>query len=298
MPEEGYEWMPKEQLLSYEEILTLVRVFVSLGIRSVRLTGGEPTLRKDLVHLVQGLSQIDGLEDLAMTTNAFRLASMAEPLARAGLSRINVSLDSLSPKRFEELTRGGRLSDVLEGISASREAGLGPVKINAVVLRGVNDDEVVDWVAFFSKHASDTVLRFIEYMPFETRLHQCVTAQEILDRLGERYTVTPLESGAIGRGPARRWVVEETGLELGFIAPLSERFCAACNRLRLMADGHLRTCLAHDDTPSLLGLVRDGASDAAIEHAIRWMVFGKPEGHFCETDGGEVFGGVMTQVGG
>ncbi len=298
MPEDGYEWMPKADLLSFEEIARVVSVFVSMGVRSVRLTGGEPTIRKDIVQLVSRLANIDGLEDLAMTTNASRLSRLAKPLADAGLQRINVSLDSLDPIRFAALTRGGRVEDVLEGIAAARDAGLGPIKINAVMLNGINEQDALLMTEALSRHAQDTVLRFIEYMPFEARGYHSVSAEQIRELLREKYTLTPLETGHVGRGPARRWKVVETGLELGFIAPLSQRFCGDCNRLRLMADGHLRTCLAHEDTPSLLQLIREGASDRVLQRAIRLMVLGKPEGHFCEMDGGEVFEGVMTSVGG
>jgi cyclic pyranopterin phosphate synthase len=298
MPEEGYDWMPKSDLLSFEETARVVRVFVAMGIRSVRLTGGEPTIRRDIVQLVEQLSAIEGLEDIAMTTNASHLARLARPLAEAGLHRINVSLDSLDETTFATLTRGGRLSDVLEGIAAAREAGLGPIKINAVVLKGVNDDEVVSLTEAMSQEPEQTVLRFIEYMPFEARGYESVSAEQIREKLRAKYTLVPIEHGHVGRGPARRWKVVETGLELGFIAPLSERFCEGCNRLRLMADGHLRTCLAHEDTPSLLKLIRAGGSDQVLQRAIRLMVMGKPEGHFCELDGGTLFEGVMTRVGG
>jgi GTP 3',8-cyclase len=297
MPAEGFRWMPHEQVLSYEEIARLARIFASAGVRRLRLTGGEPTLRKDLPLLVAMLAEIPGIQDIALTTNGHFLVEQAEPLARAGLRRINISLDSLRPERFSRLTRGGDLARVLRGIEAAHAAGLRPVKINAVLLKGENEDEVEELVEHFGRQADRTELRFIEYMPFEARWHQCVPAAKVRQRLAERYTLIP-QRGSSGEGPARSWMIEESGLLVGFISPLTEHFCAGCNRLRLMANGHLRTCLAHEDTPSLRDLLRQGASDELLDEAIRAMVMGKPWGHDCQADGGTLFEGVMTGVGG
>jgi cyclic pyranopterin phosphate synthase len=298
MPAEGLNWLPRADVLQYEEIARLVRIFAGLGIRKVRLTGGEPTLRADLPRLVAAIASTPGITDLALTTNGHTLGRLAPKLAAAGLRRINVSLDSLDPARFRALTRGGDLARVLEGIAAARAAGLHPVKINAVVLRGENDDEVLSLVDFFSRDAASTELRFIEYMPFEARWHACVPSAELRRTIGARYTLLPAPRRGDTGGPARDWTVAETGLRIGFISPLSEHFCAGCNRLRLMVDGHLRTCLAHEDTPSLRDLLRGGAGDDALAAAIRGMVLGKPEGHDCGVDGGTPFEGVMTGIGG
>lgn len=303
MPAEGMTWIPRQDLLTYEEIGRVVGVFAGLGITRIRLTGGEPTIRRDITQLVQRVAATPGITDVAMTTNAHHLHALAAPLADAGLTRINVSLDSLRADRFARLTRGGDLARVLAGIDAARDAGLGPVKINAVVLAGENDDEVEELVEFFSQWPDDTELRFIEYMPFEARWHKCVPARQLRERLGQRWTLAPHRTVAgqgpgTGAGPARTWKVVETGLTVGFISPLTEHFCATCNRLRLMADGHLRTCLAHEDTPSLRDLVRAGADDQQLEDAVRAMVLGKPWGHDCQADGGTLFEGVMTRVGG
>ncbi len=297
MPAEGFRWMPHAEVLSYEEITRLARIFAAAGVRRLRLTGGEPTLRKDLPELVGMLSEIPGIQDIALTTNGHFLVDQAEPLARAGLRRINISLDSLRPERFARLTRGGDLARVLRGIEAAHQAGLRPVKINAVLLKGENEDEVEELVEHFGQQADRTELRFIEYMPFEARWHQCVPAAKVRQRLAERYTLIP-QRGSSGEGPARSWMIEESGLLVGFISPLTEHFCAGCNRLRLMANGHLRTCLAHEDTPSLRDLLRQGASDEQLDRAIRAMVMGKPWGHDCQADGGTLFEGVMTGVGG
>jgi cyclic pyranopterin phosphate synthase len=297
MPAEGLSWMPKEELLSFEEIAIIVRAFARLGVTRVRLTGGEPTMRADLEQLVAAIADVPGIKDIAMTTNGHTLAVLAPRLRAAGLRRVNVSLDSLDPKTFGRLTRGGDVKRVLLGIEAARSAGLTPIKLNAVVLRGENDHEVPDIVDYFSQWANDTEVRFIEYMPFEERWHQNVKSRELRERLEERYTLVQEPSPA-GAGPARTWRVRETGMLVGFVSPLSEHFCATCNRLRLMTDGHLRTCLAHEDTPSLRDLVRRGATDAELDQAIRTMVMGKPEGHDCQTDGGTLFEGVMTAIGG
>jgi len=297
MPEEGMNWMPKENLLRYEEIARAVYVFAKLGIRQVRLTGGEPTLRSDICSLVQAINDIEGIDDLAMTTNAHTLARLAPRLAAAGLRRINVSLDTLRADRFSEITRGGKLDRVLAGVEAAIAAGITPVKINAVLLRGRNDDEILDMVRWAAGFEGKVQMRFIEYMPFEARWHQCVPANEVRQRIAQHYSVVQ-DDHKVGGGPATAYKIPELGLKVGFISPLSQRFCSGCNRLRLMVDGHLRTCLAHEDTPSLRDLIRRGASDTALTYAIRGMVMGKPDGHHCEVDGGEVFEGIMTGIGG
>jgi len=297
MPAEGMSWRPRDELLSYEEIARLVFVFARLGIRQIRLTGGEPTLRSDITDLIAAISQIEGIDDLAMTTNGHTLGKLAPRLAAAGLTRINVSIDSLKPERFSEITRGGKLARVLAGIDAARAAGMVPVKLNAVLLRGVNEDEVFDLIEYCAATDGEVQLRFIEYMPFEARWHQCVPAAEVRERIGARYAIEP-DSLKVGGGPARTWKIPTLGVKVGFISPLSNRFCGSCNRLRLMVDGHLRTCLAHEDTPSLRDLLRRGASDDQLERAIRLMVMGKPDGHHCEVDGGSVFEGIMTGIGG
>ena len=186
---------------------------------------------------------------------------------------------------------------MLDGIEAARAAGLTPIKLNTVLLSGHNEDEIFDLVEYCAAAGGDLQLRFIEYMPFEARWHRCIPAAEVRAHLSARYTLTR-SAGKIGGGPSREWKIAENGLNIGFISPLSHRFCDSCNRLRLMANGHLRTCLAHEDTPSLRDLLRAGATDAALAGTIRQMVLGKPDGHHCEVDGGTVFEGVMTGIGG
>lgn len=295
LPAEGMSWMPRKELLSFEEIVRLVRIFAELGVRRIRLTGGEPTIRRDLVALVKGIAAVPGIEDLALTTNGHNLTKLAPILADAGLKRVNISLDSLDEGRFTTITRGGKLGPVLDGIVAARAAGLVPIKLNMVVMAGVNDDELLPMVQYFMPHADDTILRFIEYMPFEDRWHQNLSAHQIRERLAAALPLSPLHEN-LGGGPAKYW--RAGPLRVGFIAPLTEHFCASCNRLRLLADGHLRTCLAHEDTPSLRDLLRGGASDAELVTLIRTIVQGKPPGHAAETDGGRLFEGVMTGIGG
>lgn len=298
MPEDGLNWVPRQELMTFEEIARSVQVMATCGIRKVRLTGGEPTVRSDILSLIRSIAAIDGIEDVAMTTNGHTLASLAPQLSQAGLSRINVSIDSLQPKRFASLTRGGNLDRVLSGIQMARASGLTPIKLNVVILRGHNEDELFDFVEFCSEHASDTHLRFIEYMPFEERRFQSVPSAELRQRLAERYTLERGIHRSQTDGPAQSLSIRETGLRIGFISPLSEHFCATCNRLRLMADGHLRTCLAHEPTPSLRDLIRSGMDDAQLTSEIQAMVLGKPVGHECEIDGGTLFEGTMTAIGG
>jgi cyclic pyranopterin phosphate synthase len=298
LPAEGLEWMPKEHLLTFEELARVVSVFVRMGVTQVRLTGGEPTVRRDVEKLVAMLGRIEGLVDLSLTTNGHRFAKWAHGLAAAGLDRVNVSLDTLDPDQFRRITRGGSLSRVLAAIDVARAAGLTPIKVNAVIVAGENEDQVPRMVEHFSPHASDTIVRFIEYMPFGDDPRRNVAAAVLRDRLSERYTLVPTDRRA-GAGPAVNWRIEETGLVVGFISAISDHFCESCNRLRLMADGHLRTCLSRDDTPSLRDLVRDGLGDDDLERAIREMVWQKVPGHEAHLeDGFRQFEGVMTRIGG
>jgi cyclic pyranopterin phosphate synthase len=278
-----------------------------MGVRRVRLTGGEPTVRRDIEALVGSVAGVPGIEDVALTTNGHTLAGLAVRLRAQGLRRVNVSLDSLDPARFSEITRGGDLARVLAGIDAALDAGLRPVKINMVVMEGVNDDEVVPMVAHFRSYGDAVQVRFIEAMPFETNGRRVTVPAEVLRaRLAVLGPVRPeaavaeTDPSPDGIGPARHWRVGEgrDAVRVGFIAPLTEHFCATCNRLRLLADGHLRTCLAHEDTPSLRDLLRDGADDDTLAATVRAIVRGKPAGHEAALRAGRPFEGVMTGIGG
>jgi GTP 3',8-cyclase len=314
MPAEGLAWMPRKELLTYDEIGRLVGIFAGMGVRRVRLTGGEPTVRRDILELVRRLGAIPGIEDLAMTTNGHLLGPLAGQLAAAGLRRVNISIDSLDPDRFSRLTRGGNLAAVLQAIDAAVAAGLCPVKLNMVVIGGENDAEILAMARYAAERAGAVELRFIEYMPFGDRWHSSVPSARIREILSEVYRLTPATAAerGTGAGPARCWLARPVDdpagdsagsdrnppLRLGFISPITEHFCASCNRLRLLADGQLRTCLAHEDNPGLRDLLRGGASDAEISAVIRGIVDGKPAGHEAEALGGRNFQGVMTAIGG
>jgi cyclic pyranopterin phosphate synthase len=301
VPAEGVDWTSRSDVLTFEEITRLVRVFISLGIRRVRLTGGEPLVRREIVRLVESLGALEGLEDLAMTTNAHALASNAEALARAGLSRINVSLDTLDAERFKRITRGGSLERVLEGIEVARRAGLRPLKINCVIVRGENEEAVEQLVNYFGPHADSTVVRFIEAMPFvgTAAVDRFVPSSSLRERLQQTWTLVQDEELRHG-GPETGWRVQESGLRLGFISAMTEHFCEACNRLRLQVDGQLRTCLSREAAPSLREALRDGTTDEEIAMQIRQRVWDKVGGHEAHLSGDDrkLFEGVMTSVGG
>jgi len=296
MPAEGLSWLKREDILSFEEIVRIVRALAKMGVRTVRLTGGEPTIRSDLAELIAQLDAIDGIDDIAMTTNGHVFASRAQAFADAGLRRVNISIDSVDPDQFARITRGGTLSRVLDAIDAARDAGLTPVKLNCVVVGGLNEDQVDAMVDHFGP---DIILRFIEYMPFggldERKKH--IPASVIRERLARRWTLEPA-GRRVGVGPARNMRIVETGQIVGFISPMTEHFCEACNRLRLQADGHLRTCLSRDGTPSLRDILRRGASDDEIEAVLRGMVWQKVAGHEAHLSDSRAFEGVMTGVGG
>jgi GTP 3',8-cyclase len=295
MPSTGVDWMPKSDVLSFEEIERIVGVFASMGVRAVRLTGGEPTIRRHLEKLISALAGIDGIDEVTLTTNGHVFAKKAALFAESGLRRVNISLDTLDPVEFKRLSGGGEVTRVLDSISAARKAGLTPIKINTVVVADQNEDLVEDMVEQFLPHAHDTVIRFIEYMPFGVDSRRHVPAATLRERLSIRYTMEPVEKPGTA-GPAVYWRIASAGLVVGFISAMSEHFCKSCNRLRLMADGHLRTCLSRDKTPSLRDLLRSGATNSELKSAIRGMVWNKVEGHEAHLQ--HPFEGVMTQVGG
>ena len=284
MPAEGLPWLPTDDLLTDAEILRLVGVGVSrLGITSVRLTGGEPLLRKNLEALVAGIAALRPRPSIAMTTNAIGLATRVAGLAAAGLDRINISVDTLDPDTFASLSRRRRLPDVLAGVRAARAAGLDPVKINTVLLRGVNDHEAIDLLRWAM--AEGVQLRFIEQMPLDAqhgwRRTEMVTAAEIRARLTEQVNLVEDEEDAVTRGsaPAELFRVAGTGYRVGIIASVSQPFCGACDRVRLTADGQIRNCLFARTESDLRAPLREGADDTEI--ARRWVaaVRGKQAGH-------------------
>jgi len=299
MPPEGVPDRTHEEILRYEEIETVVRAAASLGITKVRITGGEPLVRKGLADLVAMIARIPGIDDLAMTTNGTLLARYAEELKAAGLKRVNVSLDTLRPERFRRITRLGELSDTLEGIAAAKEAGLAPVKVNTVVVRGMNDDEVVDFARLTVE--GDWHVRFIEVMPLGGNIAWVsdgyVSAEEMRRRIqGELGELIPAKM-AVGGGPARYYRLAGAQGTIGFITPLSEHFCYQCNRLRLTADGKLRPCLLSDYEIDLRTPLRRGATIAEIKRLIVEAVRAKPERHHL-SEGILPQGRTMSEIGG
>lgn len=280
MPEEGMRWMERREILTYEEITRLARLFITLGVSKIRLTGGEPTLRKDMIKLVAMLAPLPGLKDLSMTTNGFLLKEFAGDLYRAGLQRINVSLDSLSAERFEKLVRRNHFNKVMAGLDELAKYPIRPVKINTVIIKGFNDDEVMPLVEFGRGRGYQ--IRFIEFMPldgddFWSRDKVMATA-ETLDVVRSRYIVFPKETRADHVAADTYYFPDSQG-EIGFISSVSEPFCESCNRIRITADGHFRNCLFAIEETDLKTPMRAGASDAELAELIRQNVWQKWAGH-------------------
>ena len=267
-----------EHWLTPDEIERVIAAFGRLGTRRVRITGGEPLVRKNLPELAGRLAALPGIEDLSLSTNATRLDKHGEALYQAGVSRINVSLDTLKPGRFKEITQG-KLEKVINGLMAAKRAGFHPIKINMVVMKGVNDDEVEDMVEFCIEH--DFTLRFIETMPVgetgRAATDQYISLQDVKARLEKRFELLP---GVMpGGGPARYVQVASTDLRIGFITPISQHFCETCNRVRLSVDGTLYMCLGQEESYPLRPLLRDGVSDEELEQHIIRAIALKPERH-------------------
>ena len=283
MPERGLAWLPKAEILSYEEIANLVRSAASVGVRSVRLTGGEPLIRKDLYHLVEELAAIEGIEDIALSTNGLLLEEQVDALVRAGLRRVNVSLDTLRADRFTEIARRPGLDRVLAGIDAAIAHGLTPLKINCVVMRGKNDDEITAFAQWTKSRP--VFVRFIEVMPVhenvELQREAYVSADEILERVREAGDLQP-SSGPGGNGPARYFAFPGAQGAVGVISPLSHDYCERCNRVRLTADGRLRLCLFGDYETDLRTPLRAGATTDEIAGMLRSAMLIKPERHHLE----------------
>lgn len=304
MPKEDMEWLPPEDILTFDEIERLARVFVSLGIRAIRLTGGEPTLRPALPELVRRLRALRpvGLRDLSLTTNGFRLNTLAAPLAEAGLDRINVSLDSLDPEQFRRITRRDALAKVLLGLETlERFPALGPIKVNAVAIRGLTSDD--DLLAFARlARRKPYIIRFIEYMPLDNEGNWHVelvrTGDEIRRVIHAAYPLDTVPADDPS-STARRFRFVDGAGEIGFINPVSEPFCSSCNRIRLTADGQLRTCLFSIEETDLRGPLRDGADDAELARRILASVATKELKHHINE--GEAFQRAsrsMSQIGG
>ncbi|MGZ4493887.1 MAG: GTP 3',8-cyclase MoaA [Nocardioides sp.] len=281
MPAEGLDWLPGEEVLTDDEVVRLVDIAVShLGVREVRFTGGEPLVRRGLVDLVRRTALLDPRPETSLTTNALGLARTAHALAEAGLDRVNVSLDTVRPETFATITRRDRFDDVVAGLAAAQEAGLGPVKVNAVLLRGVNDDqapELLRWCLERGYH-----LRFIEQMPLDAQhgwsRAAMVTADEILSALEAEFLLKPAEEPR-GSAPAELFTVDEGPGTVGVIASVTRPFCGDCDRVRLTADGQVRNCLFAREESDLRGALRGGASDEELADRWRIAMLGKRPGH-------------------
>jgi cyclic pyranopterin phosphate synthase len=281
MPEEGLAWLPKVEVLTDDEVVRLVRIGVEqLGIREVRFTGGEPLLRPGLVKIVGETTALTPRPDVSLTTNAIGLDRVAPALAEAGLDRINVSRDTLDRERFRQLTHRDRLDDVLTGLRAAQDAGLTPVKVNAVLLHGLNDHDAVPLLEFCLEHGYQ--LRFIEQMPLDAHhawtRGRMVTAEDILEQLSARYALTP-DAEERGSAPAERWLVDGGPATVGIIASVTRSFCGACDRTRLTADGQVRNCLFAREESDLRTSMRAGAGDAELADRWRIATLGKLPGH-------------------
>ena len=307
MPSEGLVPMKHEDILSYEEIARILRITVRIGVRKVRITGGEPLIRKNVSYLISLIENIKGIEDLSLTTNGIPLAGCAQDIADAGLKRVNISLDSLRADRYREITRGGDLDSVFKGIESAERAGLIPIKINMVPMRGFNDDEIGDFAQLTLK--TPYQVRFIEFMPFGKenmwKPDYFISAEEIksrVEKIGQLHSVRLRKSG-----PARYYAFDGAAGVLGFISPLSNHFCGKCNRLRLTADGKIRPCLFSETEIDIKTALRNGAPESEIERLIRLAIQVKPKGHnmrIQDTDLGKLLrdGGdykrPMSRIGG
>jgi len=281
IPANGIEAKSRQDLLSYEEILQIVKAFAKLGLVRFRITGGEPLVRKGLVDFIKTINRIEGIEDLALTTNGALLARYAPALKEAGLKRINISLDSLDPQKYQEITRGGCLQDVLWGIEAALQAGFFPIKLNTVVIRGINDDELINMVRFVQDKPLE--VRFIEFMPLgENDIwtpERFVSGEEIKTRITDEIPLEPLTNTDIpGGGPAHYYRIKGWAGTVGFITSLTENICQRCNRIRLTADGHLRTCLMADEEYDLKTFLRRQVPEKEILAFIQEAIKKKPQG--------------------
>ncbi len=300
MPAEGIAWQPHTDILTYEEITNVVKAAAGLGINSIRLTGGDPLVRKGITRLVRLIAEIPQITDISLTTNGILLKSMAKELADSGLHRVNISLDTLDEEKYVRINRGGSLKQVWEGIEAAENEGIKPIKINTVVLRGINEDELLDLAALSLEHAWH--IRFIEYMPvFKHKFPQdaellmdkvFIPVQEMMANLNH-LGLEPLNSG-VGKGPAREYRLNNAPGTIGFISPISEHFCQSCNRLRLTADGNLRPCLLSDLEIPLRQALRSGGE---IQPLIEQAVSLKPPCHHLDTTP-DTYSRTMREIGG
>ncbi|WP_106767309.1 GTP 3',8-cyclase MoaA [Paenibacillus faecalis] len=278
MPEEGMVFQPHDEIMSYEEIAAVLKVLAPMGVTKVRLTGGEPLVRKDLEILVSMISDIQGIEDISLTTNGLLLSSKARLLKEAGLTRINISLDSLQKERYAQITRGGDVRKVLEGIEAAYEAGLDPIKLNMVLMNGFNEDEIEDFIALTIKRPLH--VRFIEYMPIGQASDEWrktyIPLSQVMEVCHEAGWSIQDDQGPAGNGPSRNMKIKNAAGTFGLIHPVSDHFCDSCNRLRLTADGHIKACLYWSDELNVRRVIHD---PEAIASLFRKALGSKPQNH-------------------
>ena len=285
---EDMEFVPKPQILTLEELARVAKAFVGLGVKKIRLTGGEPLIRHNVMQLVEELGALDRLDELVMTTNGSQLSRLATPLVQAGVKRLNISIDSLKPRRFRQLTRHGHLEQVIEGIDAACAAGFERIRLNAVVLRGRNDDEVVDLVDFARSREID--LAFIEEMPLgmiteHDRNLSLAESDWLRDQIEARYPLTALGDPTGAAGPARMFAMDDSRSRIGFISPHSNNFCHLCNRVRLTVEGRLLLCLGNEHSTDLRAALReDGCTDEELQARIIDAMDLKPEKHYFDLE--------------
>lgn len=285
-------------IMRYEEIQKVVQAAAVLGVKSVRITGGEPLVRPHLPALIELISEVEGIDDISLTTNGILLERFAPILKGAGLSRVNVSLDTLIPERFKEITGSPKLKEVLKGIEAADKAGLGPIKINTVIIKGCNDGEIENFAEATVKCGWN--VRFIEHMPLtesEQDGKNVITVQEIKDQIESSFGRLEACGTIYGNGPAKYYKLPGANGTLGFISPMSECFCETCNRFRLTSDGHLRPCLLADDEIDIKTPIRNGATQEELQDIIKKVLCNKPEKHELEAQGFD-FKKKMWQIGG
>jgi len=286
MPKGGPEWLERDTVLSHDEIVRFMRIAAAEGVRKVRLTGGEPLVRPGIPGLVARLREIPELEQITLTTNATMLARQANELRQAGLTRLNISLDTMRADRFQEITRFDMFQQVWDGIMAALDAGFTPLKINMVVIRGFNDDEVVDFALLTRRYPFH--VRFIEYMPIgadtkDWNRNKVMPWAEIRDRIDEVEPLEPVEVARTDKGPERTWRLQDSLGHIGFISPVSDEFCASCNRVRLTSDGMLRGCLMRDGEVDFRAAFRAGATDDEIRNLLHAAIAKKPEKHLINS---------------
>ncbi len=298
MPED-MTFRPKADLMQDDEILVFTRLFASLGFDKIRLTGGEPTVRANIVDIVRGVSSTEGIRSVSMTTNGLLLKKLAQPLADAGLQRVNVSIDTLDPAKFKRLTRWGKLDEVWDGILAAEKAGLAPVKLNAVVVKGYNEDDVVDLAALTIDHPWQ--MRFIEMMPFagatDVQINQVITMKQIRGTIESEFGQLEPANGGKLDGEAQVFHIPGAKGDVGFISSVTQPFCSACTRARLTADGKLRLCLLREKEVDLLTPMRAGATEEELRRLLLDGIWEKPWGHGL-ADGVIPLNRSMSEIGG